>query len=293
MNNKGTILIINPISGGKSKNSFPTMARKLINNPDLAKLEVAFSEYAGHSAVIAKEAIENQYNTIIIAGGDGTINEVGSVIAGTHVRLGIIPCGSGNGLARHLKIPMSAMSAFKIINKNKSIRIDGGKVNDRYFFCTSGLGFDAWIGYLFATSETRGFWSYVITALREFYRYKPEEYEITIDGETKVHTAFLVTIANAAQYGNEAVIAPAADVTDGKLDLCLLTPFPKIRAAEIGIRLFNKSLDKSVYLTTKKATEIFIKRKKPGVIHLDGEPVEMGEELSVRVVPSCLNILIP
>lgn len=288
-----TLLIINPISGGRSKNNFPDMMRANLDEKVFGNLEVAISEYAGHSSEIAQQAVADNYTTIIIAGGDGTINEVGSKLAGTDVRLGIIPCGSGNGLARHLKIPMLPVNAFKCINKNKSVRIDAGQVNGRMFFCTSGIGFDAWIGYLFATSKTRGFWTYVTTALREFYRYQPEMYEIDVNGETKKLTAFLITIANAAQYGNEAIIAPTAEVTDGKLDFCLLTPFPKFRAAEIGIRLFNRSIDQSIYLTTSKITEAVIRRQKPGVIHLDGEPMEMGEELKINIIPSCLNILIP
>ena len=288
-----TLLILNPISGGKKKSGIPVSMMKYLDKEIFGEPVTVISEYAGHSSVLAKEAVENEVNTIFIAGGDGTINEVGSVLAGTETRLGIIPCGSGNGLARHLKIPLTPERAFKVINKNKVLRIDGGLVNNRYFFCTSGLGFDAWIGYLFATSKKRGFWTYVTTALREFYRYKPESYEITMNGETKKVEAFLITMANAAQYGNEAIIAPAADVTDGKLDLCLLTPFPKFRAAEIGIRLFNKSIDRSVYLTTTKTSSAIIKRNKPGVIHLDGEPLEMGEELIIKIHPSCLNILIP
>jgi diacylglycerol kinase (ATP) len=288
-----TLLIINPISGGRKKSVLPDLMKRHLDKAVFGEAEVIVSEYAGHSPVIAEKAIANEFDTIIIAGGDGTINEVGSKLAGTDVRLGIIPFGSGNGLARHLKIPLLSVKALQCMNKNKVLRIDAGMVNDRYFFCTSGLGFDAWIGYLFATSKKRGFWTYVTTALREFYRYKPENYEITVNGETKNQIAFLVTMANAAQYGSDAVIAPTADVTDGKLDLCLLTPFPKFRAAEIGMRLFNKSIDQSVYLTTTKTTAALIKRKNAGIIHLDGEPMEMGDELKIKVIPSCLNILIP
>ena len=290
---KKVLFIINPISGGKDKGAFPQMVSGLLNKEIFNEPEIAFSEYIGHSKEIAKRSIEENFDTIIIAGGDGTINEVGSVIAGTNINLGVIPCGSGNGLARHLKIPISSRRAVQNINGNKILRIDAGIVNDKYFFCTSGLGFDAWIGYLFATSKKRGFWTYVTTALKEFYRYKAEEYEIVLDGKVIKQVAFLVTVANTAQYGNEAVIAPKAEVNDGKLDICILTPFPKFKMAEIGIRLFNKSIDRSVYLTTTKITEAIIKRERKGVIHLDGEPMEMGDTLNIKVVPQCLNIIVP
>ena len=288
-----TLFIINPISGGTKKGSIDEMLREHLDSDIFGEPEVAVSEYAGHAPLLAAQAIENEYTTVIIAGGDGTINEVGSKLAGTKVRLGIIPGGSGNGLARHLKIPLTPLGAIHNLNKNKVLAIDAGRVNNKYFFCTSGVGFDAWIGYLFSTSKKRGFWTYVTTTIKEFYRYRAEDYEIIIDNKSLKEKAFLVTVANAAQYGNEAVIAPAASVEDGKLDLCILSPFPLYRAAEIGMRLFNKSINKSVYLTTMQATEIIIKRKEAGVIHLDGEPLQTEEELHYSIIPSQLNILVP
>ncbi len=206
--------------------------------------------------------------------------------------LGIVPVGSGNGLARHLNLPMRVRKALSLIKKGDYKTIDFGTINDQKFFCTSGVGFDAHIGDVFARSQGRGFVSYLKATLLEFKRYRPERYEISINGTTYLRDAFLITFANASQYGNNAHIAPKAQVDDGKLEVSVMKPFPWIAAPGMGIRLFAKNMDKSRYVETFRGEKIVVKRKKPGVIHYDGEPGKMGEILTVRLIPKGLRVIV-
>jgi len=160
------------------------------------------------------------------------------------------------------------------------------------FFCTSGMGFDAHIGKIFASLKGRGFGGYIKAVLREFASYQPQKYKLTANGTTINKDAFLITFANASQYGNNAYIAPQANVTDGKLDICILKPFPVYSMPSLALRVFNKTADKSFYMDTMKETDITIVRENEGPIHLDGEPYETGKEITVKILPACLKILV-
>lgn len=284
--------IINPKSGTQQKQTIPETINKIL---DGSKFESVFffTKCPGHATEVTTSLIKENYDRIIAVGGDGTVNEVAKAMIDTHVAFGIIPCGSGNGLARFLNIPMKLEDAILLQNKGKRLSIDYGRINDHPFFCTCGVGFDAHIGNRFAQAAKRGLWTYVKETFSAYFSYKPKKYSVKIDGEKIKTRAFLITVANAGQYGNDAYIAPQADICDGILDICILNPFPMRKAIGLGFRLFNKTMDKSEFVTVFKGKEIVIKRKKEGEVHLDGEPAIMGKKLKIKIIPKGLDVIIP
>jgi YegS/Rv2252/BmrU family lipid kinase len=284
--------IINPKSGTRNKKELPDMIMNTMNSLKY-EVEIAYTKCAGHAPELVNEFVEKGYSRIVAVGGDGTVNEVARALANKPSALGIIPCGSGNGLARFLNIPLKAKEAIQLINNGGETSIDYGLINDHPFFCTCGVGFDAHIGNKFATAKRRGFYTYIKETISSFFHYKPKKYKIKVDGEKIKTRAFLITVANAGQYGNDAYIAPKADVRDGKLDLCILSPFPKHKAFGLGLKLFNKTIDRSQYVQTIKGESITIKRKKKGEVHLDGEPAIMGKKLKIEIVKQGLRVIMP
>ncbi len=283
--------IVNPISGGRSKKGFEEMVKK---NLALTKFEpvIFYTEKVGHASELTQTAFEQGIKKIVAVGGDGTINEVAKMIINSDAALGIIPFGSGNGLARHMGISMNPAKAVAQLN-TATIKInDAGTINDMPFFCTCGMGFDAHIGNIFATLKGRGFMGYVKAVLTEFASYKAQPYKLTLNNSTITRNAFLITFANASQYGNNAYIAPQADVADGKLDICILKPFPIYAMPGLVLRVFGKTAHKSSYMEALSATEIFVERLSEGVIHLDGEPAETGKEIRIAILPACLKVLV-
>jgi YegS/Rv2252/BmrU family lipid kinase len=283
------LFIVNPISGGKNKEYLPELIEKYF---DKKSYKIVFTERPEHATELALNGIKEGFTDFIAAGGDGTVNEVAKALINTNFNLGILPFGSGNGLARHNGIPMNIEKAISLIKKNKATRIDTCELNNQPFINMSGVGFDAHIGKLFAKSKTRGFKTYFSTTINEFKNYKSQKYSITADGQKINEKAFLISFANSSQYGNNAYIAPNAKMDDGLLDVCIMKPFPPLSVIDLGFRLFTKNIDKSQYVQTIKAKEIIVERENEGEIHLDGEPFESGKTLKIRVVPKSLNLLI-
>ncbi|MEI6677517.1 MAG: diacylglycerol kinase family protein [Mariniphaga sp.] len=287
------LFIINPVSGTKYKGHLPELIKRLIDT-SIFDAEVIFSKYKGEATEIVVRKSGEGYRYFVAVGGDGTVNEIAKALINTEAILGILPIGSGNGLARHLCIPLQPENAIQLINKQKIQTIDYGMINNVPFFCTCGVGFDALIGEKFAQSKGRGLYNYFKTTVMEFYNYKPENYKITIDNQPSIHrTAFLITVANASQYGNNAYIAPDADLCDNQLDICILSPFRLYQAPVIGIRLFLKNINKSPLMYNQRANKIRLERASEGVIHFDGEPVRMERTLDLSVINKGLNVIIP
>jgi YegS/Rv2252/BmrU family lipid kinase len=283
--------IINPKSGVNKKHTLPSMIQGTID-PLRFDVDFFFTKCAGHATELTACLLENSYSRIVAVGGDGTINEVAKAMINSDAILGIIPCGSGNGLARFLDIPLKIKEAIELQNTGKIIAIDYGLINDNPFFCTCGVGFDAHIGNKFAHSARRGFFTYLKETLAAFLYYKPKKYTIKVDGKKIKTKAFLITAANAGQYGNDVFIAPHADISDGLLDVCILNPFPKYKAFHLGFRLFNKTIDRSEYVKVIKGQAITIKRKKKGEVHLDGEPAIMGKKLKIKIINMGLKVIV-
>jgi diacylglycerol kinase (ATP) len=285
------LFVVNPISGGKNKSGFQAL---VISNLDHTKYEptILFTEKPGHACDITRDALQKGFKKIIAVGGDGTVNEVANLLINTDAALGIIPFGSGNGLARHMGIPVSPAKAIASLNTAKIKINDVGTLNGMPFFSVSGIGFDAHIGKIFATLKGRGFVGYIKAVLTEFANYKSQNYKITMNGQTIEKNAFLITFANGSQYGNNAYIAPKALVDDGLLDVCVLKPFPVYNMPGLALRVFNKTADKSKYLDTLKGNVITVLREQEGPIHIDGEPFETGKEIKIGIIPASLNVLV-
>ena len=287
------LFIINPNSGTSFKGKLPEIIKELIDNTYF-DTEIIYTRYKGEATEIVSKKLKENCRYFVAVGGDGTINEIAKGLINSQAVLGIIPIGSGNGLARHLKIPLIPEKALLLINNLKIEAIDYGLINDLPFFCTCGVGFDALIGEKFDQNKRRGLTSYVKTVLSEYFNYRPETYQIIVDEVDKtVRKAFLITFANSSQYGNNALIAPGADIRDGKLDICVLSPFPFFKALFIGFRLFSGTIDKSPHMFSQKAGKVLIQRSSDAIIHIDGETCKLGKNLIISIIHRGLKVIVP
>ena len=282
---------MNPISGNSSKAGIPELIEKMIDKNKF-DYQLKLTEYAGHASEIASQCKIDGIDVVVAVGGDGTVNEVGKAITNSDTALGVIPCGSGNGLARHLMLPMNIKKAIEIVNQCVIHKLDYGIINQHPFFCTCGMGFDAFVSQKFAESGKRGPISYVENILREGLKYKPETYTIEGENGTTQYEAFLISCANASQYGNNAYIAPQASMSDGLLDVVIMEPFDVLEAPQISIDMFNKTLDKSSKIKSFRCKTLRIHRDHPGVIHYDGDPVMTGQDITIRLVEKGINIIV-
>lgn len=265
---------------------------KFINN-DIYDYEIINTQHKGHATEIAREYAARRYDAVIAVGGDGTVNEVGCGLIGSDTALGIIPCGSGNGLARHLGIPIDPFKAVKWLDKSIFTDIDYGTMNGQPFFCTCGVGFDAKVSDSFSKAGTRGVLTYLESIMKEIATYHNETYKLSFDDSSETFEAFFITCANADQWGNNAFIAPTASLQDGLLDVIAAHPFNVVDAPLIAFQLFNRQIDKNPKVSVRKCNGVTITRQKEGPAHYDGDPVIMGREIRIEIVPSGLKVLIP
>jgi diacylglycerol kinase (ATP) len=226
-------------------------------------------------------------------GGDGTVSAIGRRLIGTSAVLALLPTGSGNGLARHLGVPMQPDNALSLWHEGEVTSIDSGLANGIPFLGTFGLGFDAVIAHRFAEAGSRGLETYVREGIRAFFAYQPERYELEIDGVPFVETAFVLTIANSSQYGNDAQIAPLASLRDGLLDVCSLRQVPALSIPDVVQKLFLGRLDQCSHLMARRGRVIRITRERAGAAHIDGEPLELSREVNVEIRPQSLQVLVP
>jgi YegS/Rv2252/BmrU family lipid kinase len=284
------LFIINPISGGKKKDGVPGLIEKYLDARFLTPV-IVFSDSASHAQQIAKDA-RDKFEVVVAVGGDGTVNEIASAIVGADTLLGIIPFGSGNGLARFLKIPMNTKKAIKALNTSNIATIDSATLNSKPFFNMAGMGFDAHIAEVFSHNKKRGFITYIKASIEELNKYKSEVYQLHIDGQTYEREAFMLSFANSSQYGNNAHISPNASVQDGLLDVCVIKKFPLWRFFEMGIRMLTKTTDKTKSLEIIRGKHIFVKRMGPGPVHLDGEPHAEEADINIVVMPASLKVIV-
>lgn len=283
--------IINPKSGTGRKTKYPDLIHKYFSE-SFYQLDIHFTEYANDGFLRAKEYVQQEYDAVVAIGGDGTVNEVARAVMGSETALGIVPCGSGNGLALHLKLPLQTSAALKRIRKMRTTRIDAGLLNDQPFFCTAGVGYDAYIANRFAETGKRGPVVYMGEVIFQYFDYKSQTYKLTFDDYPPIERkAFLITFANASQWGNNASIAPKASVIDGLMDVVVMSEFPLLVAPTISLSLFIKQLDKTRYVETFKCKKLVVERTQSDYVHFDGEPGMMGQELMVQIVPKALKVL--
>lgn len=289
---KRIVFLVNPISGTNNKQRILNLIAQHVDGEKF-DWEIIKTEYAGHATVLAQNAATDRVDAVVAVGGDGTINEVARSLTHTNTALGIIPCGSGNGLARHLLIPMQPQGAIAIINKFLVKDLDYGIIDGKPFFCTCGVGFDAFVSYKFAHSGKRGLFSYIENTLREGIHYEPETYDITIDNDkSRSYKAFLIACANASQYGNNAYIAPHATLHDGLMDVTILEPFHLYEAPRIAYQLFKKSIDRHNKVRTFQCKKLHIRRNTPGVLHFDGDPIMADKDIEIRIIEQGLKMVV-
>ncbi len=287
---KRIVFVVNPISGTQGKKAILKWIDERLDR-SLYDYSIVKTEYAGHATQIAANAVTEKVDVVVAIGGDGTINEIARSLVHTDTALGIIPCGSGNGLARHLRIPMEPKAAIDILNRGCELCIDYGKINNIPFFCTCGVGFDAFISLKFADSGKRGLLTYLENTLHESLTYQPETYEIENEEGTMKYKAWLIACGNASQYGNDAYIAPQASLTDGLMDVTIMEPFTVLDVPSLSFQLFNKTIDQNSRVKTMRAKKIKIHRVNDGVMHFDGDPLMAGKELEVEIIPAGLRVI--
>lgn len=282
--------ILNPIAGGRAKLD---LERILAETLDATKWRCSIytTRDKGHATQLVHEAARNGCSYVVAVGGDGTVNEVAAACVDLKLCLGIIPVGSGNGFARELGIPLKPAAAIKFINSGRVKAVDVGVANGKYFFCTAGAGFDAHISGEFDNSGRRGFFTYLFITLKEFLKYRAGCYQIHIGDKVLDKKAFVLTVANARQYGNNAFIAPMANLADGLLDVCVLAPFGWLRSIGLGLRLFSGNIQKSSKFEAFQCTGLSVSSPRAIVFHLDGDQVEFNSPIKFGILPGALSVL--
>lgn len=252
------------------------------------RAKVVITQARGHATQLAREAVAaQQWGTVVAVGGDGTVNEVAQGLLHSHISLGILPLGSGNGLARHLGIPLNVSAALNHLFTSRSKAIDSATLNGQPFFCVAGLGFDAYVSQVFGQQPRRGLDTYLRVSMQAYLDYLPQR--IRINGrEAEV---FSLSFANAGQFGNNAWVAPQADLTDGRLEVCTVLPFPKWYGTALTFQLFTKNLKSSTYVSYQSLSEITVETERPALVHYDGEPWQLTtNQIEVKVVPKSLRV---
>lgn len=286
------LFIVNKFSGTGYR---PEVEGKIIEICEANDFEctIEFTQGRGHATELAKQAAkEKTFSRVVAVGGDGTVNEVAQGLLHSPVTMGIIPKGSGNGLARHLQIPMSVAGAVNSLFASRVIAMDTFQLNGKLSLNVSGIGFDGHIANLFGAEKKRGLQGYAKHALNEFFKFKEFEADIITEAINWKRKAFIIAIANSSQYGNNARIAPAASVRDGLLHISILKKVPPYRL-DFVYAFFSGKVDRSVYCETVETNRLTIRVPTPIAFHIDGEPCGKAEMFTIELVPASLHILIP
>jgi diacylglycerol kinase (ATP) len=286
------LFILNPNSGTSIGKNIDSVAHTIDSAAQTTynSAHILFTKGRGHATELVRENVDsNHWKAIVAVGGDGTVNEIAQPLIGHSTPVGILPVGSGNGLARHLGLPLTLETSLKRLFAGSAIKIDNGSINGIPFFCTAGLGFDAYVGQLFSQQSSRGLATYVNVSLKAYWDYQPQSF--LINGIKT--NAFSLTFANAGQFGNNAWVAPHANLQDGVLDECIIKPFPKWFGTSLAYQLFTKQLRDSEYISYRCITETTIETETPPIIHYDGEPLQLDTNLiKIKINPQSLNVIV-
>lgn len=292
MDNRKALLIVNPISGTRSKQGLEKLVAERLKVKGI-EVESYVTKGGGEAFKVARKAAENGFEAVITAGGDGTVNEAANGVAHTSTILGILPYGSGNGLARSLGIPQDLNEALKIIEGGFVLNSDRGLANNHPFYCTFGMGFDAVVSEKFASMKKRGRITYIRSAFREYLNYQSQPYALVMDGRTLTEKALLIAICNAPQYGNNAYIGPKAKLTDGLLDITVVHSDNPFSTMIMGMDLMTGMLDKNRSIESFQVPAVTIVRTSDGPVHLDGEPMQMKKKIVVECEKEALKVYAP
>lgn len=287
------LIVINRKAGTDREKRLEDVIRKYLP-ADQYTVSITHLAYLGHGADLAREAVANGIDTVVAVGGDGSINEIAQGLIGTNTALAIIPLGSGNGLARALKIPLNVSRALALIVANKRKPIDVGYANEHLFLSNAGVGFDALIADRFRHTKKRGLWGYARLVLSSFRKYQPARYEIAIDGSVMQKDAFLLTVANGNQFGYEFKLAPNASVYDGVLDLCVMPPVGLLGLLPVSLYSLNGNIDKTRYLQLYNGRDITVRSEALKYLQVDGDAVPAGDEghVTFRICPGALQVIV-
>ncbi len=288
------LFILNPISGNKIKGvTLMDLIDDIFQNSD-HEIEFACTTAPGDATKIATKARNEHFDVVVAAGGDGTVNEVASGLMGSEVALGIVPLGSGNGIARSYHIPLGLKEAVSYLTKPQITSVDAGRVNDYFFIGTCGVGYDANVGRRFQEFGIRGPLPYYFIGTREFLGFKPETFHLKFNGAEIETRPLLIVVANTEQYGNGAIIAPLADPTDGQLDICIIDSISLKQAMRLTPQLFKGTIHTAPeYHHFRAKTVEIVSSREGGALHTDGEPHERPLKLSISVLPKALKICSP
>ncbi|MBJ6117974.1 hypothetical protein JAO76_07225 [Pontibacter sp. BT310] len=286
------LFVINPIAGDIDKTDLEEEITVICEEHGI---NYTFYKTTGDKDDEAiKSLIEkNKPDAVFAVGGDGTVSHVGALLIGTNTPLGIIPLGSGNGLSKDLNIPQDTEEALELIHRHVIRNIDTLDINGQPSIHLSDLGFNALVVKRFSDGETRGPGAYAWIAMQEFLSYEPKFYTIETDNERFEGEAFMVTIANANAFGSNANINPTGILNDGRFEICLIERFPKAAALGILYKLYTNSIDESVYTRKLSCRKAVIHNTNHEVMHIDGEPVNFGEEVRVTIKPKSLKVILP
>lgn len=283
--------IVNPIAGfRRDKQSIINRLERLAGDVDIL---IERTSCRGEARALAAAAAAMGFDTVVAIGGDGTVNEVASALAGTETALGIIPRGSGNGLARSLGIPMNPEQAVHIACSGQRRRIDVGRAAHRNFFVVTGVGFDATVGKLFDETYWRGPLPYFYLGMKKLLTYQPRQVQLSFEQQTLKLKPFLITVANTCQYGNGAMIAPHARCDDGQLDICVINDITKLAILRHLPKLFNGTIERVPHIRYYRSSEIVIEGEGPLLFHVDGEPETTEGALHISVLPRALQVIVP
>lgn len=283
-----TCFIVNPRSG-RGARALPVVREFAVKRGAVVRV----TERPRHAGELAAQALADGCETIVAVGGDGTMNEIASVLVGTPATFGLVPCGSGDGLGRHLRIHGSITRALAILESGRARLIDTGLADGHPFFTAAGLGFEAYVAQRFNLLDRRGLPGYLATSVHALLRYRPAEYTLAHGPQRERVRAFTVAVSNANQYGNGARIHPHAQVDDGLLDLTAVPPIHAANALPLLWRLFGGTLDRCVDVVMRRSASFVIERESPGPIHTDGEIHAAGRVVKFSLRPASLRILAP
>lgn len=288
---KNIVFVVNPISHGLKGRNVKKILKQYLDD-SLFDYEIVFTERPNHAFEIAQNAVLAKADIVVAIGGDGTVNEVGKALIHSQTALGIIPLGSGNGLAGHLHLPLDIVQAIRVLNQAQCVSIDTGKINDTVFLGVAGIGFDAHVAWEFAKGKRRGLASYIKIVLREFPKYESQSFSMVVDGKKISGENFIVSFANSSQYGNDFIIAPQARLQDGFLDLVMVKELPFYAVQQFVYHLKGGTLQVSKNVEFRRCREVVVKQPQI-VAHIDGEPVLFHDEIKISVQPSSLKVMIP
>jgi YegS/Rv2252/BmrU family lipid kinase len=291
MSKKKIRFIINPISGKTHKEHLPQQINECLDR-NRFDVDIALTEYAGHAVKLAQEAVDQHYDIVAVAGGDGSINEVGTQLIGTDIALAIIPCGSGNGLSRCLHIPLDPLKALELINRKAICQIDTVMVNDVPFISISGTGYDAQVADDYAKDQHRGFETYFRYIVKNYFKLGEKDYTIVLPDRTFSTKAFFISFANSNQMGYDVPISPNASLWDGLVDICIVRKPNALELPIVGGYFLSKNMDKAPKVDIIQTPSVDILRPEAAVVNIDGESIMFEKDLHIRINPLSLNVIV-